>query len=94
MLDSNTWNHLTVCKQIGSNFLKNKITDKLFPYKSYTSSRAVSSDFPDSLSLSLSSYRPSLLAGFPIYILGPQSAGVDKFLLVGQHRHDHGKRSL
>ena len=45
MLDSNTWNYLNVskqwqylivCKQITLTFLKNKITYKLFTYKSYS----------------------------------------------------------
>ena len=35
MLDGNTWNHLTVCKQKSSNnSFKNKVTNKLFSYKS------------------------------------------------------------
>ena len=35
MLNSNTWNYLTVYKQMSSNNLfKNKVTDKLFAYKS------------------------------------------------------------
>ena len=35
VLDTNTWNHLTVCKQISSNSFKNKITYEVFPFKSY-----------------------------------------------------------
>ena len=36
ILDSNTWNHLTECKQGSSNnSFKNKVTCKLFVYKSY-----------------------------------------------------------
>ena len=35
MLNSNTWNHLTVCKQISSNLFKNEITYKLYTEKSY-----------------------------------------------------------
>ena len=30
VLDSSTWNHLTVCKQMKSNLFKNKVTYKLF----------------------------------------------------------------
>ena len=33
MLESNTWNHLTVCKQMSSGSFKN-VTSKLFAYKS------------------------------------------------------------
>ena len=36
MLDWNTWNHLTVCKQMSANSFKNKVTNKLFAYKSST----------------------------------------------------------
>ena len=45
LLNGNTWNHLTVCKQITffffffffffSSFQENKITSKLFTYRSY-----------------------------------------------------------
>ena len=36
MLNSTTWNYLTVCKQMSSkNSFKNKITKKVFAYKSY-----------------------------------------------------------
>ena len=35
VLDNNTWNHLTVCKQISSSSFKNNVTDKRFVYKSY-----------------------------------------------------------
>ena len=35
MLTSNTWNHLTVCKQMSSGSFKNNITSKQFTYKSY-----------------------------------------------------------
>ena len=35
ILDSNTWNYLTVCKQVNStNLFKNEITFRLFTYKS------------------------------------------------------------
>ena len=34
VLDCNIWNHLTVCKQMGSGSFKN-VTYKLFAYKSY-----------------------------------------------------------
>ena len=30
MLDCNTWNHLTVCKQMSSGLFRNKVTNKLF----------------------------------------------------------------
>ena len=33
VLDSNVWNHLTVCKQMNSGSFKN-VTDKLLVYKS------------------------------------------------------------
>ena len=34
--NNNTWNHLTACKQISSNnSFKNKVTSKLFAYKSF-----------------------------------------------------------
>ena len=33
MLNSNTWNYLTVCKQMNSGLFKNDITNKLFGYK-------------------------------------------------------------
>ena len=35
VLDKNTWNHLTMCKQMGSDLFKNKFTYKQFTYKSY-----------------------------------------------------------
>ena len=35
MLDRNTWNYLTVFKQIRSDSLKNNVTCKLFAHKSY-----------------------------------------------------------
>ena len=35
MLNSYAWNHLTVCKQMSSNLLRNQVTYKLFVYKSY-----------------------------------------------------------
>ena len=36
MLSSNTWNYLTVCKQMSSNnSFKNKLIYKLFAYKSF-----------------------------------------------------------
>ena len=35
ILQSSSWNYLTVCQQISSKFFKNKITDKLLTYKSY-----------------------------------------------------------
>ena len=34
MLNSNTWNHLTVCKEMSSDSFKNDVTCKLFAYKS------------------------------------------------------------
>ena len=34
-LHNNTWNHLTVCKQMSSGSFKNNATYKLFIYKSY-----------------------------------------------------------
>ena len=34
MLNSNTWNHLTVCKQISSGSFKDNVTYKLFVYES------------------------------------------------------------
>ena len=30
VLDFYTWNYLTVCKQMSSNFIKNKVTYELF----------------------------------------------------------------
>ena len=36
MLNSNTWNHLTMCKQMNSDSFKNNLTYKLFTYKSLT----------------------------------------------------------
>ena len=36
MLDSNTWNHLTVCKQMSSGSFKNNVAYKIFAYKLYT----------------------------------------------------------
>ena len=42
MLDSDTWNHLTVCKQMSSNkLLKNKVTNKWFAEKSYKQNLAL-----------------------------------------------------
>ena len=35
MLDSNTWNHLAMCKQMSSGLIKNEVIYKLFAYKSY-----------------------------------------------------------
>ena len=36
MLDRNTWNHLTMCKQMSSNNLyKSKVINKVFAYKSF-----------------------------------------------------------
>ena len=35
VVDSNIWDHLTMSKEINFNSLKNKTTNKLFPYKSY-----------------------------------------------------------
>ena len=35
VLDSSTWNHLTVCKQMSSGSFENNVTYKLFTYKSY-----------------------------------------------------------
>ena len=35
MLISNTWNHLTVSKQMSSRLFKNKTTYELFTQKSY-----------------------------------------------------------
>ena len=36
MFDKNTWNHLTVYKQMNSNkSIKNKVTDKIFAYQSF-----------------------------------------------------------
>ena len=34
-MDNNTWNHLTVGKQMNFHSFKNKVTHKLFAYKSY-----------------------------------------------------------
>ena len=51
-----------------------------------SSVRSASIDF---LSLSIRTYYPSFLAGFPNYILGLHRADVDKFLLVGQCWHVH-----
>ena len=36
VLDSNTWNHLTVREQLSSGAFKNNVTKKLFVYKSHT----------------------------------------------------------
>ena len=33
LVDRNTWNHLTVCKQISPNSFKNEITYKVFTDK-------------------------------------------------------------
>ena len=35
VLDSNTWKHLTAYQQMTSNLFENKVTYKLFSYKSY-----------------------------------------------------------
>ena len=35
IIDHNTWNHLTVCKQKSSDSFKNNVTYKLFMYKSF-----------------------------------------------------------
>ena len=35
VLNNNTWNHLTMCKQMSSGLFKNKVSYKLFSYKSY-----------------------------------------------------------
>ena len=35
VLHSNTWNYLTVCKQMTSGLFKNHVTFKVFIYKSY-----------------------------------------------------------
>ena len=43
MLKSNTWNHLTVCKQMtANNLFENKVTYKLFAYKSDIKTRYMS----------------------------------------------------
>ena len=34
MLNSNTWNHLTMCKRMNSNLFKDKVNHKLFTYLS------------------------------------------------------------
>ena len=36
VFDSNTWNHLTLCKQMMSALFKNNVTYKLFIYKYHT----------------------------------------------------------
>ena len=36
VLESNIWNHLTVCKQMSYSSFKDKVTNKLFVYKSHT----------------------------------------------------------
>ena len=35
VLDGNTWNNLTVCKQMSSDSFRNNITYKIFIYKLY-----------------------------------------------------------
>ena len=35
VLNSSTWNHLSVCKQMCSGLFKNHVTYELFIYKSY-----------------------------------------------------------
>ena len=46
------------------------------------------------LFLSIGPYHPSLLASLPNYILCPYRAVIDRSLLVGQHWHDHLKKSI
>ena len=46
-----------------------------------------------SLSLSVHPYHPSLPEDLPNFILRPHRLVVGKFLLVGQHGHDHVKGS-
>ena len=47
MLDRNTCNHLTVCKQMSSNnSFKNKVTYKLFTYKSHESKQELALNNP------------------------------------------------
>ena len=52
VLDRNTWNHLTVCKEMSFDLFKN-VTSKLFTYKSYTYLRTHTHTHALSLSLSL-----------------------------------------
>ena len=75
------------CIYVGGFYYKNT-----YMYISSSSScPVVSTDFPDSLSFSLSLniclYHPSLLAGPLDYIPYPNRAVVERFLLVIQHLH-------
>ena len=58
------------------------------------SSCAASSDFHDSLFLSIGPYHTSFSADLPDDILCPQEASRGKFLLVGQHWQVHMRRSI